>query len=115
MCYGKKRGIDIEYFTTGLVGVARNEQEMQDLRKKWEWAQSLGQKVEWLTLGDLREVEPMLSESLLGGIYIPGDHQVNSFKVTKAFSLGAKMREMLSRSQKGRFDRRWSDARRGRI
>ena len=88
----EETGIDIEYVTSGTIGVARNDQEKRDLYKKSEWAKSLGQEVEWLEGKDLKGLEPLLSEQLPGGIHIPGDHQVNSSKVTMAFQLGASMR-----------------------
>lgn len=82
-------GIDIEYITSGLVGVARTELEQQSLVRKCEWAQNLGYSIEWHSTPELRALEPLLSEELLGGIYIPNDHQVNNVKLTQAFHLGA--------------------------
>ncbi len=82
-------GIDIEYVTSGLVGVARTELEQQALVRKCEWAQNLGQSIEWHSTSELRALEPLLSEELLGGIYIPNDHQVNNAKLTQAFHRGA--------------------------
>ncbi len=85
-------GIDIEYNASGLIGVARDEQEKQELRSKWEWANTFGQRVEWLEPNDLPRTEPLLSDRLLCGLFIPNDHQVNSYKVAQAFYLGAKAR-----------------------
>ena len=85
----EETGIDIEYVASGLIGVARTELEQQALVRKCQWAQNLGQSVEWQSTSELRALEPLLSEELLGGIYIPNDHQVNNAKLTQAFHIGA--------------------------
>ncbi|UOF91855.1 glycine oxidase ThiO [Fodinisporobacter ferrooxydans] len=88
----EETGIDVEYIDSGLVGVARNESEEQELYKKWKWATSLGQQVEWLPEGELQKTEPLLSKELMGGLWIPHDHQVNNEKVTQAFRIAAATR-----------------------
>lgn len=85
-------GVDIEFIRCGTVGVARNEEEKEALRSKWQWARSFGQQVDWLDTDGLRELEPGLSGELLGGIHIPGDHQVQSPLAAKAFAVAAMRR-----------------------
>lgn len=82
-------GVDIEYTECGTVGVARNEEEKTALLQKCEFARTFGQHVEWIGTDRLRELEPGLSESLLGGVHIPGDHQIQSPKAARAFRVAA--------------------------
>jgi glycine oxidase len=85
----EESGIDIEYTECGTIGVARNEEEKAALLQKCEFAQSFGQRVEWLETKQLQEFEPGLSEELLGGVNIPGDHQIQSPKAARAFYTAA--------------------------
>lgn len=85
----EESGIDIEYTECGTIGVARNDEEKDALLQKCEFARSFGQKVEWMELQALQEFEPGLSEELLGGVHIPGDHQIQSPKAARAFYTAA--------------------------
>lgn len=82
-------GVDIEFIPCGIVGVARNAAEKEALRNKRQLAQSFGQNVDWLETYELRELEPQLSGELLGGIHIPGDHQIQSRQAARAFAIAA--------------------------
>lgn len=82
-------GVDIEYTECGTIGVARNEEEKAALLQKCEFAKAFGTRVEWLETPQLLELERGLSEKLLGGVTIPGDHQVQSPKVALAFRTAA--------------------------
>lgn len=85
----EESGIDIDYTECGTIGVARNEEEKDALLQKCEFAQAFGQKVEWVGPEKLLELEPGLSEELLGGVNIPGDHQIQSPKAARAFYTAA--------------------------
>ncbi|WP_438449275.1 glycine oxidase ThiO [Gorillibacterium sp. sgz5001074] len=82
-------GVDIEYTECGTVGVARDEAEKAALLQKCSFARDFGQRVDWIETGRLLELEPGLSPDLLGGVHIPGDHQVQSPKVALAFRTAA--------------------------
>lgn len=82
-------GVDIEYTECGTVGVARNEEEKAALLQKCDFARAFGQRVDWVGIDRLLELEPGVSPELLGGVHIPGDHQVQSPRVARAFHIAA--------------------------
>jgi len=88
----EESGIDLEYTECGTIGVARNEEEKDALLQKCKFAEAFGRRVQWIGPEELRHYEPGLAEGLLGGVNIPGDHQVQSPKAARAFSTAAARR-----------------------
>ncbi|AKG05248.1 MULTISPECIES: glycine oxidase ThiO [Salimicrobium] len=80
-------GIDIELIQNGIVRVARTEEEAKQLKRENERQQRSGDCSEWLSRSRLQEREPRLSHlSVTGGLYMPGDGQVNAPSLTKALA-----------------------------
>ncbi|PBB05552.1 glycine oxidase ThiO [Salimicrobium humidisoli] len=83
-------GIDIELIQNGIVRVARTEEEGKHLKQENERQQRSGDHAVWLPQNRLQEKEPHLSHhSVTGGLYMPGDGQVNAPALTKALAHAA--------------------------
>lgn len=82
-------GIDIELNCAGLLRLAQNDEEQQALLARAEWQRALGEPAEWLDASALREREPAVSDAVVGALSIPGDHQVNAAKLSRAFAEAA--------------------------
>jgi glycine/D-amino acid oxidase-like deaminating enzyme len=63
----------MEYQETGTIWVAADEDEMVEVRRKHEYYGARGVASEVLDAQALREAEPNLSKSLVGGLRVPGD------------------------------------------
>ncbi|SDW12787.1 glycine oxidase [Marininema mesophilum] len=82
-------GIDIEWNQAGLLRIAGTEQEAEKLRARERWQRRLGEKAEWLTATQAKQLEPQLSEKVTGALYLPQDGQVSAPRLTQAFARGA--------------------------
>ncbi|SFS81551.1 glycine oxidase ThiO [Marininema halotolerans] len=84
-------GLDIEWNQAGLLRVARSERESQQLRERERWQRGLGERAEWLTVAEVKEVEPFLSSKVMGGLYLPDDGQVSAPRLVQAFAKAAQL------------------------
>lgn len=90
-------GRSVSYAETGSLLVAENLARAITLQN-YAIRQASGGNAVWLSSAQLREREPLLSHALLGGLYVPGDAQVDNRALTDALSVavtraGAKLRE----------------------
>ncbi|WP_077624589.1 glycine oxidase ThiO [Sediminibacillus massiliensis] len=76
-------GIDIELVNKGMYKVARSEEEVEEYTRVMDFQKKAGADVEWLTGENLRVLEPMLSESVLGAMYLEKDGQVSAPQLTE--------------------------------
>jgi len=82
-------GIDIEFAPgPGLIYVALDESEREYVRRILA---SLGGEgsVGWLRPSELREIEPLLSDEIVGGVLIEGEHQVNPMMLAEGYKRAA--------------------------
>lgn len=91
-------GIDIELVQSGILKVAMTNEECTHIKSISDFQQAAGEKAEWLSSGQVREQEPAISDSVLGGMFIPNDGQVSAPKLSIAFAqataiLGAQILE----------------------
>jgi hydrogen cyanide synthase HcnC len=78
-------GIHIETESgTGLLYVIYNDSEQQYANKLLDWLSGSDTPVEQWTAAQARSREPLLTRDLLGGIYFPGDNQVNPMLLADA-------------------------------
>jgi len=63
----------MEYQETGTIWVAADEAEMAEVQRKHDYYGARGVASEMLDAQALREAEPDLSKSLVGGLHVPGD------------------------------------------
>lgn len=69
---------DVQLSLEGLVTVALNGQEREHLQAKYRWQKEAGHDVHWLESNELRDVEPLLSDQVVAGIYSPGEGHINN-------------------------------------
>jgi glycine/D-amino acid oxidase-like deaminating enzyme len=87
---------NVEYDRCGTLWIAQNEEEMQEVQRKYIYYQSLRVPTQILDSKGLREVEPNLSISLFGALLVPEDAVLYSpaaamFMVRSAELMGAKL------------------------
>ena len=91
-------GVDIEFSQCGELELALSEDEAQVLyaaSMQGEWRSS---EARWLDSREAREMEPLLSDSIAGALYMPEVCRVNNQRLSAAYSrsaerLGATVRE----------------------
>ena len=91
-------GVDIEFVQSGELQLALSEDEAQVLHEasvEGEWRSS---EAQWLDGTAVREMEPMLSDSVAGGLFMPEVCRVNNQRLSAAYAraaqqLGATVRE----------------------
>jgi len=78
-------GIHVETESdTGLMYIVYNEQEKQYADSLLEWLDGTGTAVEEWSAQQVREREPLITENMLGGVYFPGDNQLNPMLLADA-------------------------------
>jgi len=85
-------GIDPAFLPSGGVDVATSEQGLERLRSREAWAQLHDSGATVLAATELRELVPGLRPDALGGLYLPGDHQVDNRLLTPAVADAARRR-----------------------
>jgi glycine/D-amino acid oxidase-like deaminating enzyme len=81
---------DIEYVKKGSILVVERPEELDAARQLVETMQSQGVSCQFLSLPQLRELEPNLAEDLAGGAVFPDDAQVQPMLAVFAFAKAAK-------------------------
>jgi len=67
---------EVEYETSGTIWVARDEEEMAEVRRKCEYYSQRGVAVEILDRQALESAEPNLRRGMTGGLLVPEDSVV---------------------------------------
>ena len=77
----------------GSVSVALTEARFEEFRRGASMAKNFGLEVNVITPGEIKERLPHLNiDGVTGGVFLPGDGQVNPIDVTQAYAAGAKSR-----------------------
>ena len=84
--------IDVELELTGVLRVAFDERELEELRGGMRYGQQLGVELVALDARMVREVEPRLSERVVGGVFSPDEGHVSNQLFTLAVARAAKKR-----------------------
>lgn len=71
-------GMDVGYRQCGTVVAARDQDDNAALDELYVYQQKLGLEAERLKSRDCRALEPSLSPRVRGGIFVPGDHQIDN-------------------------------------
>lgn len=71
-------GIDIEYRTEGTLYLSLNEEDDEELDRRWQWQRAAGLNVKRLNAECVRKLEPLINERLRWALKFPEDHQVNN-------------------------------------
>jgi glycine oxidase len=70
--------MNVGYRRTGTIMVARDTDENEELGDLWRFQQRLGLASERLRSRECRRLEPGLSPSVRGGIFVENDHQIDN-------------------------------------
>ncbi len=77
----------------GSISVALTEARFEEFRRGASMAKNFGLDVQVVSTGEVKERLPHLAtHEVTGGIYLPGDGQVNPIDVTQAYAAGARSR-----------------------
>ncbi|MGB5214795.1 MAG: FAD-dependent oxidoreductase [Anderseniella sp.] len=77
----------------GSVSVALTEARFEEFRRGASMAKNFGLDVQVVSAGEVKERLPHLAtHEVTGGIFLPGDGQVNPIDVTQAYAAGARSR-----------------------
>jgi glycine oxidase len=106
-------GIDVEYRDEGTIYLALNDEDEEELERRWRWQCETGLNVKKLNAGCALKLEPLLNHSLRFALKFPGDHQVDNRRLATALQTAARnagarfltqteARELLTESVAGR-------------
>jgi len=88
---------DVEYDQAGTIWVAADEEEMAEVRRKWDYYHKRNVAVEVIDARQLKDAEPNLREDLAGGLLVPNDAVLYPpcgarFLIGRAQQRGARLR-----------------------
>lgn len=81
-------GISIDYEDSGVLEVAMDPAEGRLAIGRAEWMLERGLRVEILDRQQARELEPALSDNIIGANYYPDDHQIDPPRLSRALAAG---------------------------
>jgi glycine oxidase len=82
-------GIDIGLVNKGMLKIALTKEEKEELKKIITLQRQLGEETSWLEPEELINIEPGLSDRILGAMYIPHDGHVSAPDLSMAFAKSA--------------------------
>lgn len=85
----EESGIDVEYVPSGLIRLAKTDEEEKELTESLSWQREHSPDLRWLTPQELKELEPSLSLDVRGASYSPEEGHVQSPRLTQAFGQAA--------------------------
>jgi glycine oxidase len=85
-------GIDPEFRRTGILKVARTEDQLQALKTDLKWQNKLNLGVRWLNRSEVFAREPEINKRVLGGVFSPLEGQVNAKRLVEALTLACMRR-----------------------
>jgi glycine oxidase len=83
-------GIDVEYKDEGMLVVALEGEDTKESTRWASWQVEAGFPLERLSGSAIRTLEPDVTESATGAIFIPDDHQVNNRRLMDALEVAIK-------------------------
>ena len=83
-------GMDVEYVREGNLRLCASEEEVDAMRKSVENQKAVGLELEMLDRKKILEINPYVSEKVMGASYCPTDGHANPLLVTYAFFKKAK-------------------------
>lgn len=86
----EETGINVELEKTGTLYLAFSEHDLNELEKRYNWQTKAGLQVEKLNANEAREIEPYISENVLGALRFPQDTQVENRLVLMALIASCK-------------------------
>lgn len=71
-------GFDLELRLGGILKVAFTLDQLDEVRRRYAWQREMGLPLEWLDGATCRELEPRLTERVIGGAFSPGEGSVSN-------------------------------------
>lgn len=81
--------VDPEYDRAGILHLALNDQERDELQQLAEWQAAAGGTVEELTASAARELEPAISAQVVCALRMPLERRVENRRLTRAYATAA--------------------------
>jgi glycine oxidase len=82
-------GVHIGYMNKGMYKVATTVEQVDDFKRIAQFQIQSGEQAEWLSIEELKEREPAVSEKLFGALYLKNDGQVQAYELSLAFARAA--------------------------
>ena len=82
----EETGTDVELDTTGTLYLALNYHDLVEIEKRHHWQSAAGLVVEKLTPAQARELEPCISNTVVGALRFPLDVQVENRRLLSALT-----------------------------
>ncbi|HZN07421.1 MAG TPA: glycine oxidase ThiO [Pyrinomonadaceae bacterium] len=82
----EETGTDIELDTSGTLYLALNYHDLAEIEKRHQWQTAAGLPVEKLTPAEARELEPCISNTVVGALRFPLDMQVENRRLLSALT-----------------------------
>jgi len=76
--------VDIELDRSGTLYLAFTNEDVREIRNRFEWQKNAGLEVEHLTARETRQAEPFVSPDVLESLFFPNDWQVENRKLLHA-------------------------------
>jgi glycine oxidase len=86
---GEESGLPVELERTGTLYLALNEEDVEEVERRFAWQSSAGLEVERLTAREARALEPHISEGVRMALLFPRDWQVESRRLVSALDAAA--------------------------
>lgn len=83
-------GIDVEYKSEGTLFVVLNDEQEQENAGWAKWQLEAGLPLEDVSAGELRKLEPALTERATRAIFLPEEHQVENRRLMDALEIAVK-------------------------
>ena len=77
-------GVNIELDKSGTLYLAFNENDVREIRRRYEWQKNAGLAVERLSAEETRRAEAFVSPDVLESLFFPHDWQVENRKLVRA-------------------------------
>lgn len=85
-------GIDVELDETGTLYLAFDDEDLKEIRNRYEWQRNAGLAVELLSRDEIIATEKDINEKVIEGLFFPEDRQVENRKLIGA--LAASVRKL---------------------
>ena len=85
-------GLDVEYYRSGALDLARDETGEELLRDKLRWLQQGGHGVKWVDRDDLLAMEPHIDPGIRGAFYDEDGYQIRPGRFNEALAQAAARR-----------------------
>ena len=77
-------GVNPEFQHRGILKVAFNQAQVDELKQNLTWQSELGLGVRWLEAPEIRELEPEVGDGLLGGVFSPSEGCISGQRLVDA-------------------------------